>query len=53
MRKIEIIEEEILIVKQALGLYKEKLQEVNTLVDRSEIEIIDAIFNKIKEELKK
>ena len=50
---MEIIEEEILIVKQALGLYKEKLQEENTIINRSEIEILDRIFEKIKYELKK
>jgi hypothetical protein len=53
MRKVEIIEEEILITKQALSLYKEKLQEENTLVNRSEIEVLDRILTNIKNELKK
>jgi hypothetical protein len=53
MRKIEIVEEEILIVKQALSLYKEKLLEENTIINRSDIEIVDNVFMKIKEELKK
>jgi hypothetical protein len=52
MRKIEIIEEEILVTKQALSLYKAKLQEENTLVNMSELEIVDKILENIKDELK-
>jgi hypothetical protein len=53
MRKVEIIEEEILIVKQALSLYKEKLDEENTVINRSDVQIVDIILAKIKDELKK
>lgn len=53
MCKVEIIEEEIIVVKQALSLYKDKLQENNRIIDRSEVETVNKILDKIKEELKK
>jgi hypothetical protein len=53
MRKIEIVEEELLIVKQALSLYKEKLDEENTIINRADDKIVDSILTKIKDELKK
>lgn len=53
MRKVEIMDDEILITKQALSLFKEKLEEENTVVNRLEIEVIDRILLTIKEELTK
>lgn len=53
MRKIEIIEEELLIVKQALAELKEKLSSDNTKVVREDSAIIDGILRKIREELNK
>lgn len=43
MRKVEILEEELLIVKQALDLYKD------TIIDRSETEIVNKILYEIKD----
>jgi hypothetical protein len=51
MRKIEIIETELIIVKQALDEYKEKLQRDNIRSYKFESESIDLIFKKIRDEL--
>lgn len=53
MRKVEIIEEEILIVKQALSEMKDKLSANQNRVGRDDIMIIDNILKKIKTELNK
>ena len=51
MRKIEIIENELIIVKQALDEYKENLQRDNRGSYKFESETIDAIIKKIREAL--
>lgn len=51
MRKVELKDDEILITKQALSLFKEKIQEENTVVNRLEIEVVDRILHNIKNEL--
>jgi hypothetical protein len=53
MRRIEIIDEEVLIVKQSLSLYKEKLENLNSRMSISEIEVIDKLLKKIRIELNK
>lgn len=53
MRKVEIIEEEILVTKQALVQYKDSLQGESSRVNILEIEVIDKILKKIKEEFNK
>jgi hypothetical protein len=53
MRKIEIVDEEILIVKQALSLYKEKLQKEKSKINIFEVEVVEKILEKIKKELNK
>lgn len=53
MRKVEITEEEILVVKQALCDMKDKLSINQNKVGRDDIIIIDNILKKIKTELTK
>lgn len=53
MRKVEIEEEEILIVKQALCDYRDKLVTENQRYLGSDIEIANKILKKIKDELNK
>lgn len=51
MRKVEITDEEILIVKQALCELKDRKNDNPNKVERYDLEIIDNILKKIKNEL--
>lgn len=53
MRQVTVIDEEILVVKQALSLYKEKLETEHQHINGFEIETANNILKKIKEELTK
>lgn len=51
MRKIEITEEEILLVKQAICDYRDKLVSENGRYSKPEIELAESILKRIREEL--
>jgi hypothetical protein len=53
MRKVEFIEEELLILKQSLDLYKDKMQSENARLAASELQTIDEMLKRIKLELNK
>lgn len=53
MCKVEIIEEEILIVKQAISELKDRLSVDQNKIGRDDTVIIDNILKKIKIELNK
>lgn len=53
MRKVEFIDEELLIIKQSIDLYKEKIQSENARLAASEMQTIEIMIKKLKQELNK
>ncbi|MBC8059629.1 MAG: hypothetical protein H7Y18_03085 [Clostridiaceae bacterium] len=53
MRKVEFIDEELLIIRQSLDLYKEKIQLENARSAASELKTIEEMVKKLKHELNK
>lgn len=53
MRKVELVEEEILIVKQALAQMRARIENAHDRVNRDDVTIIDKILKKIRAELVK